>query len=585
MRYNIHWFGLLNRMSLEESTVPLKPIFEKSPLTTLAALPLRPGMARVTLEEVENLYTLTAECRERPALWEGAFRLACLLRAKPEQEPVHGWITAAMERQVPDGSLPYSVTDALAVIRAAWAVYEHDARRPLLEKLALWCGWLFEHWDETLACPQLRAHSADLMELLENLYRVTGKKALLSLCDRLRQQAMDWSGILHTFAVQRPMSRVTPWKDMEAGLEAEGGDEAGFYTRQYLSCHGESLADGARAAQVTGLFSGNGRELSAGKAGWEKISRYHGAVCGGVTADETLGGTSPAMAVDAASLGAWAEAFAACGAAEDAAWAWSAAETLLVNGMPAALHEGKLIPFQRVNSLSVNCGTKDCYHVHADGEQPWRALNRLCRGYAALLSGAVSLTEAGAQVNLYVPGRYALPLKDGACVMNVSGRESEYTLTLTMKQPVKAALSLRVPEWTEDACITVNDEGGQEGHAGKYLTIDRTWQSGDTIRVSFARKVAVSEGHHQSCVIRYGAQVMAFIPGDDWAMALCGEPVLKDGRVVAPLRRVPDWRKRGGIPADLPVLPATEGETVQAELVPYASAPCRIALFPRGKQA
>ena len=30
------------------------------------------------------------------------------------------------------------------------------------------------------------------------------KKALLSLCDRLRQQAMDWSGVLHTFAVQRP---------------------------------------------------------------------------------------------------------------------------------------------------------------------------------------------------------------------------------------------------------------------------------------------------------------------------------------------------------------------------------------------
>ena len=99
--------------------MPLKPIFEKSPLTTLDVLPLRPGMARVALDEVEKLYTLTAECRERPALWEGAFRLACLLRSKPEQEPVHGWITAAMDGQTPDGSLPYGVTDALAVIRAA----------------------------------------------------------------------------------------------------------------------------------------------------------------------------------------------------------------------------------------------------------------------------------------------------------------------------------------------------------------------------------------------------------------------------------------------------------------------------------
>lgn len=431
-----------------------------------------------------------------------------------------------------------------------------------------------------MACNAVRIHSADLMELLQTIYRVTGKKAILALCDKLRQQAMDWSGILHTFAVQRPMNRVTAWKDMEAGLEAEEGSEAGFYTRQYLTCHGESLADGMRSAAMNGLFSGNGMELSAGKAGWEKISRYHGAVCGGVTADETIGGRSPSCGVDAASLGAWAEAFAGCDSEET--WAYEALETLLENGMSAALCEGKLIPFQRVNGLAANCGTKDCYHVHGEDEQIIRALNRLCRGYAKAASTAITVGQKGFSVNLYMPGRYAVPMAEGTCVVTIGEGE----IRINCKKPVKAALRVRVPAWTEDACITVNGEGGMEGQAGSWLTMERTWQDGDAIKVEFAKKITVTNGHHQSACVRYGAAVMAYVPGEEaWNVALCGMPVMENGQIVARFRRVPDWRKRGGVPADLPVLPNVEGECFTSVLVPYAEAPCRIALFPKGDEA
>lgn len=565
--------------------MPLKPIFEKSPLTALKAMPLRAGMARVQLEKAEQLYALAENCADRPCMWEGVFRLACAMKNKPQQEKVYGWILGALDQQSEDGALPYGVEDAVAVMNAAWAVYEHDASRALLEKMLKWCGWVHANWDAVLAVRNVRTASGDMMALLENVYRVTGKKPVLALCEKLRHEAMDWSGILHTFAVQRPMARVTAWKDIEAGMEAEGGDEAAFYTRQYLTCHGEALADGAHASVVTGLFSGNGRELSAVKAGWEKISRYHGAVCGGVTSDETLGGKSPASAVDAAALGAWAEAFAICGEVEESAWAYDAAEALLENGMPAALVDGKLVPFQRANGLAVNCGTKDCYHVHEEAQQPWRALNRLVRGYAAMIGSAVMLTPDGADVNLYLPGRYALPMQNGACVMHVAGADGKYTLTLSMKQPTQAKLALRVPSWTKDACITINDEGGDEGHAGSYLTLEREWHDGDVIRVDFARSLTVESDYHQSAVIRLGAQVMAYVPGENWAVALCGEPEMKDGKIIAPVKVVPDWHKRGNVPADLPVLPETEGETIMAELVPYAQAPCRMAVLPRGRQA
>ena len=64
--------------------MPLKPIFDKAPLIALTDLPLRPGQVRVKHEMMEQLYAdMTVLTADQPLAWEGAFRLACLLRAKP----------------------------------------------------------------------------------------------------------------------------------------------------------------------------------------------------------------------------------------------------------------------------------------------------------------------------------------------------------------------------------------------------------------------------------------------------------------------------------------------------------------------
>jgi hypothetical protein len=79
----------------------------------------------------------------------------------------------------------------------------------------------------------------------------------------------------------------------------------------------------------------------------------------------------------------------------------------------------------------------------------------------------------------------------------------------------------------------VNDEGGHEGHAGSYFTLEREWKNGDAIKVEFARKLRVVEGYHQSAAVVYGAQVMAFVPADTWSVALCGEPEINENGEIA----------------------------------------------------
>lgn len=566
--------------------MPLKPIYEKAPLTRPASLPLRAGQAKMEREDGKRLYDLACQAKDAPALWEGAYRLACAVTDKPAREPCAAWIASALSAQREDGALDLAWADAVAVMRAAYAMYEQDAERGLLERMLRWCACLAARWDEAMAQSGIPAHPADLMGLLLDIYRVSGKAAILKLCERLSRQGLDWCGVLKTFSVERPMRRITPWEDMEAGLAAEGGDQAGFYTRQYLTCHAESLADGMRYAAEIAALTGGGRALEAGKTGWEKLTRWHGAVCGGVTGDETLAGTSPASAVDAASLGAWAEALGAQGAMMRDAWAFDALEILAENGLPAALCGDKLIPFERVNGLSANCAVRDCYHVHDGGEQAPRALKRLTRGYAALSQSAVTTRETGADVNLYLTGSYALRLGGSPALLSIAGKDGEYVVRVGLRGEETATLALRIPSWTEDAFIRVNDEGGLEGHAGQWLEISRAWRRGDRITVSFARRAQVKEGHHQGAAVMYGATLMAYPASrEDWAVALCGEPQVREGRVYAALRRVPAWRMSGPVPADIPVLPRGEGEPFEAELRPYAETPCRIALFPREGKA
>ena len=560
----------------------LKPIFDKSPLLSLTAIPLRPGQARVALPRMKALYARSGEAQSHPALWEGVFRLACVVTAHPMEEPVVRWIQGAMAHQAEDGSLPGSVAEQVALLRAAWAMYEHDAKRPLLEKLALWCGWACEHWETVLADTSVRVSPADLMELLLDLYRVTGKKPLLHLCERLRAEAMDWSGALHTFSVQRPMKRIIAWNELERGMQAEDGKESGFYTRQYLTCHGETLADGLRSSLTSGRFSGSGTELSAPQTGWEKVSRYHGAVCGGVTADETLGGASPSCAIDAASLGAWAEAFAS--AREN--WSFDALDILLHNALPACIGKDELIAFQRVNQLADVSGTGDCYHIREGADL--RALNRLCRGYAAAANSAVTLRPDGLSVNLYVPGRYVVPTEQGTLRLSIAGSDGNWAITVHARQPIKAVIRLRVPFWTNEAAVTVGGLDVGDDCVNMSIVLDRTWQDGDLIAVRFSRKLQTLEGYHQSACVMLGNQVMALPVTEDsiWNAALCGQPELtEDGQVNVPLRRVPVWTRKDAVPVDLPVLPETEGDAFTATLTPYADTPCRIAVFPREKQA
>ncbi|MGN1370218.1 MAG: hypothetical protein ACI4WX_15210 [Aristaeellaceae bacterium] len=562
--------------------MPLKPIFDKAPLTAMNSQPLRAGLVRMESAAMTKLYAMTAAVNA-PSDMEGTFRLACIVTAKPGEEPVAAKIRALLSAQKEDGSFAASFKDSVAILRAAWAMYEYEGRKPLLDHIARWCAFAVQHWDDLMADDDIWVFSADLLELLENLYRVSGKSAVLTLCERVAHQTMSWSGVLNTISSQRPTGKTVTRDELEKGLARENGSREGYYTQFYRANHAEYLADGARSAMAKGWYSGSATELNAARIGWERLSRHHGAVCGGLTSDELLEGTSPAAAVSTAALGAWAEALSAAAMGDNGVWAFNALERMAFNAMPATLMGDRLLAFQRVNTLSADPANTECLDVSADHEE--RALTRLVRGYAAMASSVVTAWANGACINLYMPGRFAVPLEDELLIFTVKASANGASITVHCKQPTEATVRLRMPAWSRNTDVTVNGADIQGEVKNSIMTFARTWNDGDVIALTFQQTLSVEDGHHQGKYVLRGPVLMALpVENDGWKQALVSAATA-DNRVVAALDAVKEWKSRGEIPADVPVLPETAGVPTEAMLMPYARTAARIALFPGRKRA
>lgn len=565
--------------------MPLKPIFEKAPLTAMYSQALHAGLVRNDSVVLKNLYALTSNI-QRPSALEGIFRLACIVSAKPDEEPVTACIRAQLSAQKEDGSFAVSFADSVAILRAAWALYEYEAKKPVLEHIARWCGWAAQNWSALMEDDTIWSNPADLMELLENFYRVSGKMAVLKLCERLDEQTLAWSSVLNTIAIQRPSKRTLSKEELLNGIASENGNRSGYYTSFARINSALMLADGARSATAKGWFTGSATEMNAAKNGWERLWRYHGAVCGGLTSDELLEGTSPSAPVSTAALGAWCEALCAASMNSDSIWAWEAVERMFFNAMPAAVKSEGVRTFQVVNTLTDNVIEKDCFHVEDDHSV--RALDRLVRGYTAVVSAAVSACPSGMNVNMYIPGKYGVQIDDRLLMLSVNEKAAGWQIVLHCKQDVKAVLKLRVPQWSRSTEVCIN---GMEHDAGMdctggYVKVERVWHDGDVISVQMEKSVRINDGHHQGKYITYGPVVMvmpAEDSGNEWKKSFV-TGAISDSKVIASLDEAQEWKCSDGQPADIPVLPAASGKALtEVALQPYADTTARIALFPGRK--
>jgi DUF1680 family protein len=111
------------------------------------------------------------------------------------------------------------------------------------------------------------------------------------------------------------------------------------------------------------------------------------------------------------------------------------------------------------------------------------------RGLGMLSDWAVMRSTDGVIVlNYYGPSHLTLDLPEGNAVTLIQETDyptsGEILLSVELARPQHFSLRLRIPSWSARTALAVNDDQIDGVEPGRYAEISRTWQSGDTVRLS-----------------------------------------------------------------------------------------------------
>jgi hypothetical protein len=160
--------------------------------------------------------------------------------------------------------------------------------------------------------------------------------------------------------------------------------------------------------------------------------------------------------------------------------------------------------------------------------------NSCCEGQGTRLLGSLpeyiySVAPDGLYVNLFEPSTIQWTQAGAQMKVTMLGNfpmSPDIKLEITASQPARARIRIRVPSWAAGPMqIGVNKEAAISGNPGSYITLDRTWSTGDTVRFTLPMQLKLTrytgldkiEGHERFA-LEYGPVLLALIGSDSAAL-------------------------------------------------------------------
>ncbi len=187
------------------------------------------------------------------------------------------------------------------------------------------------------------------------------------------------------------------------------------------------------------------------------------------------------------------------------AWTALSVEMLKLTGNPIVADELELTLFNSVVGMHSSSGHWATYDTPMNGVRRSSAhtivfqaregapeLNccsvNTPRGFGMLSDWALMKDGEGLALNYYGPSALTARLKPGLSVTLT--QTTEYPLDGTIAVSVKPsksaefAVKLRIPHWSSETHVRINDEPPLGAKAGSYLRIDRKWKANDKIHLA-----------------------------------------------------------------------------------------------------
>ena len=192
--------------------------------------------------------------------------------------------------------------------------------------------------------------------------------------------------------------------------------------------------------------------------------------------------------------------------------------------------------------------------------------------------------EAGIYVNLFVPSELNWNDRGFRLRQETKFPEEQATrFSVTVDRPVQVAVRLRIPSWLQSGPMVKLNGKALEATAapGSYLTLARTWNSGDRIEIELPMHLAVEAMPDDRTMqaLLFGPLVLAGDLGSDGLTEelMVGPRVNGPPLRGAPALTIPTFRAASTDPstwikpADRPLAFRTTGQSAEVNLVPLNS--------------
>jgi DUF1680 family protein len=204
----------------------------------------------------------------------------------------------------------------------------------------------------------------------------------------------------------------------------------------------------------------------------------------------------------------------------------------------------------------------------------WCCTGSGLESFAKLADSVYFRDSEGLYVNLFIASEVDWPEKGIRVTQDTAFPNEETTrLTVRARSPVKLALRVRVPYWCDSGSARLNGKPLESfASPSSYLVLDRTWQDGDRLEVTYPMRLHTSPMPDDETLqaFLYGPLVLAGELGT--------EGLNKDNIRAEPtgLRDIPHYRAK---PVDAPVLKSSSPRRQSGSSISFDAGGVRLVPF------